>query len=59
LTTNKPFKDWATIFNNDSTIASAVLDRLLYHAEAVMIHGQSYRMRDRDELGGGDTADKN
>jgi DNA replication protein DnaC len=58
LTTNKPFKDWATIFNNDSTIASAVLDRLLHHAEAVMIHGQSYRMRDRGELGT-DTTDKN
>jgi DNA replication protein DnaC len=59
LTTNKPFKDWATIFNNDSTIASAVLDRLLHHAEAVMIHGQSYRMRDRGELGSADTTDKN
>jgi DNA replication protein DnaC len=51
LTTNKPFKDWASIFNNDSTIASAVLDRLLHHAETVLIHGTSYRMRDRGEDG--------
>jgi DNA replication protein DnaC len=47
LTTNKPFKQWASIFNNDSTIASAVLDRLLHHAETVVIEGQSYRMKDQ------------
>jgi DNA replication protein DnaC len=47
LTTNKPFRQWASIFNNDSTIASAVLDRLLHHAETVVIEGQSYRMKDQ------------
>ena len=47
LTTNKPFKHWATIFNNDSTIASAVLDRLLHHAETIVIEGASYRMKDQ------------
>ena len=47
LTTNKPFKQWASIFNNDSTIASAVLDRLLHHAETVVIEGSSYRMKDQ------------
>ncbi len=47
LTTNKPFKQWASIFNNDSTIASAVLDRLLHHAETVVIEGASYRMKDQ------------
>jgi DNA replication protein DnaC len=49
LTTNKPFKQWSSIFNNDSTIASAVLDRLLHHAETVIIEGQSYRMKDQIE----------
>lgn len=48
VTTNKPFKQWASIFNNDGTLASAVLDRLLHHAEAVLIEGPSYRMKDRD-----------
>jgi DNA replication protein DnaC len=48
LTTNKPFKQWASIFNNDSTIASAVLDRLLHHAQTIVIEGSSYRMKDRD-----------
>jgi DNA replication protein DnaC len=47
LTTNQPFKDWAKIFNNDSTLTSAVLDRLLHHAESVVIEGKSYRMKDQ------------
>lgn len=49
LTTNKPFKQWSSIFNNDATIASAVLDRLLHHAETVIIEGSSYRMKDQIE----------
>ena len=49
LTTNKPFKKWPEIFNNDSTLASAVLDRLLHHAETVAIEGPSYRMKDQIE----------
>lgn len=47
LTTNKPFKQWSSIFNQDSTLASAVLDRLLHHAETVVIEGSSYRMKDQ------------
>ena len=47
LTTNKTFKQWPGIFNNDSTLASAVLDRLLHHAETVVIEGPSYRMQER------------
>jgi DNA replication protein DnaC len=42
LTTNKPFKQWATIFNNDSTIASAGLDRLLHHAETIVVEGTGH-----------------
>lgn len=48
LTTNKPFKQWPSIFNNDSTIASAVLDRLLHHAHTIVIECSSYRMEDRE-----------
>lgn len=46
LTTNKSFKKWPEIFSNDSTLTSAVLDRLLHHAETVAIEGKSYRMKD-------------
>ncbi|TKJ36331.1 ATP-binding protein [candidate division LCP-89 bacterium B3_LCP] len=45
ITTNRVFKDWPQIFNNDSTLTSALLDRLLHHTEAVVIEGNSYRMR--------------
>jgi DNA replication protein DnaC len=47
LTTNKVYKHWPSIFNNDSTLASAILDRLLHHAETVVLEGKSYRMKDR------------
>ena len=47
LTTNKQFKKWPEIFNNDSTLTSAVLDRMLHHAETVVIDGKSYRMKDK------------
>ena len=47
ITTNEPFKKWPRIFGNDSTLASAVLDRLLHHAHPVTLTGRSYRMRGR------------
>lgn len=49
LTTNQPYKHWPKVFNNDSTLTSAVLDRLLHHAETVIIEGKSYRMKDQIE----------
>ena len=49
LTTNRVFKKWVEIFNNDSVLTSALLDRLLHHAETVRIEGKSYRMKGRIE----------
>lgn len=49
LTSNLVFKKWPEIFNNDSTLTSALLDRLLHHAETVLIEGKSYRMKDQIE----------
>ncbi len=49
LTTNKTYKQWSSIFNNDSGITSAILDRLLHHAETVPIEGKSYRAKDQAE----------
>jgi DNA replication protein DnaC len=46
ITTNRVFKDWPQIFNNDNTLTSALLDRLLHHTEAVVIEGKSYRMKE-------------
>ena len=49
VTTNQLYKHWARVFNNDATLTSAVLDRLLHHAETVTIEGKSYRMKDQIE----------
>jgi len=46
ITTNRVFKNWPEIFNNDSTLTSALLDRFLHHTETVVIEGKSYRMKD-------------
>ncbi len=45
ITTNIAYPKWATIFDNNSTIASAILDRLLHHCETITIEGDSYRMQ--------------
>lgn len=49
ITSNRAFSAWPEIFNNDSTLTSAILDRLLHHAETVLIEAKSYRMKDRIE----------
>jgi len=43
LTANTAYKYWAPIFNNDATLTSAILDRLLHHCETVTIEGKSFR----------------
>jgi len=49
ITTNLTYKKWADTFNGDSTLTSALLDRLLHHAETVRILGKSYRTKDEIE----------
>jgi len=49
LSCHQPYKNWPKIFNNDSTLTSAVLDRLLHHAETVIVEGRNYRMKDQIE----------
>lgn len=43
ITANTVYKKWAHIFNNDATLTSAILDRLLHHCETIVIEGKSYR----------------
>jgi DNA replication protein DnaC len=43
ITVNTTYKHWAPIFNNDATLTSAILDRVLHHCETVTIEGKSYR----------------
>ena len=49
LTSNRAFKEWPKIFNNDSTLTAAILDRLLHHADTIIIEGRSFRMKDQLE----------
>jgi DNA replication protein DnaC len=46
ITTNRAYKNWVKIFNNDSTLTSAILDRVLHHADTVVIEGRSFRTKD-------------
>jgi DNA replication protein DnaC len=49
LTSNTSFADWGALLGND-VLASALLDRLLHHAEVIAISGASYRMKERTRL---------
>jgi DNA replication protein DnaC len=49
ITTNRAYKHWAQIFNNDSTLTSAILDRVMHHVDTVVIEGKSFRMKDAVE----------
>jgi DNA replication protein DnaC len=46
MSTNRAFKNWPEIFNNDTTLTSALLDRLLHHADTCVVEGKSYRAKD-------------
>ena len=50
ITTNRVYKQWASIFDKDAVLTSALLDRLLHHAETVLIEGKSYRSKDQIEI---------
>lgn len=47
LTTNRPFRDWGQTFDVDNTLATAMIDRLMHHGEAIVIQGPSYRQKDK------------
>lgn len=50
VTSNKSFGQWGELFP-DTTLAVALLDRLLHHATTINIRGESYRLRHRRAAG--------
>jgi DNA replication protein DnaC len=44
MTSNRPIEEWGKLFS-DVPAASAILDRLLHHAEIIAINGRSYRLQ--------------
>ena len=49
LTSNKGFEEWRGVLG-DEVMAAALIDRLLHHCHIVNIRGNSYRMREHQEL---------
>ena len=47
VTSNKPFSGWGEIFGDEVT-ATAMIDRLVHHAEILSPKGDGYRLKDRD-----------
>jgi DNA replication protein DnaC len=46
VSSNKSFSAWAEIFG-DATAVEAMVDRLVHHAEVIVLQGDSYRLKDR------------
>lgn len=49
VTTNKSPEQWVKLLD-DEVIATALLDRLLYHCQVVKLSGKSYRMKNRKSI---------
>ena len=49
MTTNKSPKEWADVLQ-DTVIATAILDRILYRREIIKLTGNSYRMTNRKTI---------
>lgn len=49
ITTNKSPKQWAETLE-DEVLATALLDRILYHCEVIKLDGNSYRMENRKSI---------
>jgi DNA replication protein DnaC len=50
VTSNRPVTQWGELFGDEMT-AAAILDRLLHHSHSLMIHGESYRLKNRKRAG--------
>jgi DNA replication protein DnaC len=46
MTSNRPIEEWGKLLS-DVPAASAILDRLLHHAEIIPINGRSYRLQSK------------
>lgn len=49
ITTNKAPAEWAKLLD-DEVLATALLDRILYHCELINLSGKSYRLKNRKPI---------
>jgi DNA replication protein DnaC len=54
MTSNRSFAKWAELMS-DEAVATAMLDRLLHHAQVFSLKADSYRMKNRMKIGAGTT----
>jgi len=47
MTSNLPFARWGDVFG-DLTIASAMIDRIVHHADVINLKGTSYRLKNHN-----------
>jgi DNA replication protein DnaC len=59
MTSNRPVEEWGKLLN-DVPAATAILDRLLHHADIIEVSGRSYRLHQAGKKGDGSglSADK-
>jgi DNA replication protein DnaC len=50
ITTNQAVTQWGAVFG-DEVLAAAILDRLLHHSHALLIQGESYRLKQKRKAG--------
>ena len=49
ITSNKSLRSWAEILH-DSSLAGALIDRLMHHGEVFYLSGESYRLRGKEKF---------
>jgi DNA replication protein DnaC len=59
ITSNRSVKQWVHIFAADEMATTAILDRLFHRAHIFNIDGQSYRLKDFNEMIQGSKKEKN
>ena len=50
ITTNQLVSQWGQVFGDD-VLAAAILDRLLHHSHALLIQGESFRLKQKRKAG--------
>ena len=54
ITSNKSLRSWAEMLH-DSSLATALIDRLMHHGEVFYLSGESYRLRGKKKYLEGNT----
>jgi DNA replication protein DnaC len=53
ITSNKSLQEWGKVLG-DSSLASALVDRLMHHGQVYYLKGESYRLKDKKANDGGE-----